>query len=389
MDRGPTTPRGVSIRNFKHGDRIQIAFSYRGTECKELMPPGNITKTAITHAQGMRLEILRRIKDGSFNYADYFPDSPRAQASTKRTLIGNLLDDQLEIYSRQAEAGQLSPSTLDGYAKAINSERMSVWRKKTLQEATPSALRSWISDMGVTAKFARNLLIPLRSVFEDALNDDLIEFNPFERIALTKLLKQTSRSSEYEVDPFTQEERDKLIEAARPDERPMVQFWFETGLRPGELQALRWAKIDTKKATARIDANQVVGIEKGPKTEAGIRTVDLSAEALKALEAQRLISGAKNDHVWTNPRTNKAWTTDAQIRKTLWIPLVERSGVRYRNPYQARHTFASSQLTAGANPWYIASQLGHVDVQMVFRIYGKFIAQDFQRPVPKLRVVGD
>lgn len=49
----------------------------------------------------------------------------------------------------------------------------------------------------------------------------------------------------------------------------------------------------------------------------------------------------------------------------------------------------SSQLTAGANPWYIASMLGHVDVQMVFRIYGKFIAQDFQRPVPKLRVVGD
>ena len=49
----------------------------------------------------------------------------------------------------------------------------------------------------------------------------------------------------------------------------------------------------------------------------------------------------------------------------------------------------SSQLTAGANPWYIASMLGHVDVQMVFRIYGKFIAQDFQKPMPRLRVVGD
>lgn len=45
-----------------------------------------------------------------------------------------------------------------------------------------------------------------------------------------------------------------------------------------------------------------------------------------------------------------------------------------------RHTFASSRLTAGANPWYITDQRGHADVEMVFRVYEKFIAADFQRP---------
>jgi integrase len=35
---------------------------------------------------------------------------------------------------------------------------------------------------------------------------------------------------------------------------------------------------------------------------------------------------------------------------------------------------------AGGNPWYVASQLGHVDVQLVFRVYGKFIPQDYQKP---------
>ena len=44
------------------------------------------------------------------------------------------------------------------------------------------------------------------------------------------------------------------------------------------------------------------------------------------------------------------------------------------------NTFASALLTAGANPWYVAEQLGHVDVQMVFQAYGKFIPQDYQRP---------
>jgi integrase len=71
------------------------------------------------------------------------------------------------------------------------------------------------------------------------------------------------------------------------------------------------------------------------------------------------------------------------------MPLLERSGVRYRNPYQARHTYASALLTQGTNPWYVAQQLGHVDVTMVFQVYGKFIAKDYQKPtVPRLRVVG-
>lgn len=396
MGRRPATdiacPRGVSIRLFKHERRIQIAFSFRGLECRELLPPGSITQSAVTYATGLRAEILRKIADGLFHYPDYFPDSPRAQqfdAGGRRILIGKLLQRQLELYERQVEQGQLSPSTLAGYAKAINSDRMSHWKDKPLSAATPSALREWVSGIGTTAKRTRNLLTPLRSVFEDALNDELITFNPFDRIALTKLLKQTSKSSEYEVDPFTAAERAALLDKARSDERPMVQFWFATGLRPGELIALKWPKVDWLGCTARIDLNQVEGVEKGPKTEAGIRTLDLSPDAIAALTAQKPTSFLANEHVWLNPRTGEPWGTDAQIRKTLWQPLCKRAGVRYRNPYQARHTYASTLLTAGTNPWYVAQQLGHVDVQMVFRIYGKFIPQDYQKPKATLRVVGN
>lgn len=383
-------PRGVSIRDFKHERRIQIAFSFRGTECRELLPPGPITKSALTYASGLRMEIQRKIKDEKFVYADYFPSSQRVHqfdGGSKRILIGGLLDNQLETYGRQVASGQLSPSTLDGYAKAINSERMRQWRDKTLDEATPSALREWIGGMNVTAKFARNLLTPLRSVFEDALNDDLIKFDPFARIALTKLLKQTGKASDYEVEPFNADERAQLLAHCRADERPMMQFWFETGLRPGELQALRWAKIDWTGKTARIDLNQVAKTEKGPKTEAGVRNVDLSPSALEALEAQKPFSLLAGAHIWLNPRSGEAWVTDAQIRKTLWQPLCKRAKVAYRNPYQVRHTYASALLTAGTNPYYVASQLGHVDVQMVFRTYGKFISQDYKKPTAQLRSV--
>lgn len=386
--RALTWPRGVKLREFASESRIQIAFSFRDTECRELMPPGPITQAAINAAHGLRAEIRRKIELGTFVYAEYFPESPRAQAfgrSGRRVKMSDLLDEQDKRYKARVDNGTLAASSYDGYTKAIHSDRMAFWRDKYLDEATPSALRDWVRSLDVTSKRARNLLTPLRSLFEDALNDELVEFNPFDRIALDKLLRETTKASDYEVDPFTAEERTALLAKARADERPMLQFWMGTGLRPGELMALRWEKVDWIHHRVRIDTNLVGGIEKLPKTAAGIRDVDLDAQALAALTDQKALSLLAGGHVFLNPRTGKAWETDAQIRKTLWQPLCTRAGVRYRNPYQLRHTYASSMLTAGANPWYIAQQLGHVDIQMVMQTYGKFIPQDYQRP----RLVAD
>nr|WP_082848110.1 site-specific integrase [Delftia sp. GW456-R20] len=385
----PTTPAGITIREMATGARIQIAFSWHGQQCRELLPPSPVNKGSILYAANLRAEIRRKIKDGTFAYAEYFPDSAKAKAPDPHScLMEELLGKQLELYRKQVENGQMSPATFRGYEKSITGERMRRWHSNKLREITPSALREWISEMDCTSKAIRNMLIPLRSVFEDALNDGLIEFNPFDRLALTKLIRQTSRASDYVIQPFTHTERAQILQACREDERPMIQFWFNSGLRPGELQALEWKHIDWEKATARIEQNQVVGVLKAPKTAAGIRSVDLNFEAMEALRAQKAFSMLRGARVWLNPRTLEPWTTDAQVRKTVWMPLMQRSGIQYRNPYQVRHTYASSVLTAGANPWYVAQQLGHEDVEMVFRTYGKFIREDYQKPRAPLQVVG-
>lgn len=390
MDKRPKleTPPGVTVREFATGSRIQIAFTYEGRECREMLPAGPVNKSSIQRAAVLREDIRAKIKSGDFDYAEHFPDSPRAGVSRKKAgLMRALLQKQLETYERQVQNGQLSPSTYNGYAKVINGERMKHWHEVQASDVTPSMLREWITEMDCTSKAIRNMLIPLRSVFEDALNDGLIEFDPFERIALTKLIRQTSRASDYVVQPFTRAEREAILAACREDERSMLQFWFNSGLRPGELQALQWEHIDFDKKIARIVLNQVAGVVKAPKTEAGKRDVELNAEAVEALKQQRSVSQARGARVWLNPRTLKPWTTDAQIRKTLWLPVMERAGIEYRNPYQIRHTYASTLLTAGANPWYVAQQLGHEDVEMVFRTYGKFIGEDYQKPRAELRLV--
>jgi integrase len=47
---------------------------------------------------------------------------------------------------------------------------------------------------------------------------------------------------------------------------------------------------------------------------------------------------------------------------------VKRAGIRRRNPYHTRHTFACWLLSAGANPSFIVSQMGHENAQMVYDV---------------------
>lgn len=397
MDRKPAfeMPRGVVIRSFKTEERLQVAFSYRGVECRELLPPQKVTKTTIQLAAGLRAEIQRKIENGDFVFRTFFPNSARVAlfetTSGKKVVnLGKLMDSQRATYERQEDNNKLSASTVAGYVKALVSEKMKQWRDRDVSEVTPSELRAWISDFNTTAKTARNLIIPMRSIFKDALNDDLITFDPFERIDLTKLLDQTARDSEYRIDPFNEEERAKLIAACRPDERPMVEFWFQTGLRPSELHALRWSRIDLEGRRIMIDEVQVEKKKQDrTKTAAGTRWVSLSSEAVAALEAQKPVTLLAGQEVWHNPRQGKAWATADQMRKTLWVPLCARAEIPYRNPYPVRHTFASSRLTKGENPWFLAEQMGHVDVTMVFTTYGRFISKDYQKPKmqPNLKVV--
>jgi energy-coupling factor transporter ATP-binding protein EcfA2 len=100
-------------------------------------------------------------------------------------------------------------------------------------------LRAFASSIEGTAEHVRNLMTPLRQMFADALNDDLITVDPFTRIDMTALLKKSTKDSDYEVDPFTEQERDLIYRAARPDELQLVRFWLNSGLRPGELIAFK------------------------------------------------------------------------------------------------------------------------------------------------------
>ena len=95
--------------------------------------------------------------------------------------------------------------------------------------------------------------------------------------------------------------------------------------------------------------------------------------ALEALKSQKAYTFMKDTRIFHAPFSNQPWSSPFQIRHSAWLPLLRRAGVRYRNPYQTRHTYASMMLSNGENIMWVAKQLGHVNVEMVIKTYGKWI----------------
>ena len=366
------TPRGVTIRRYASGvESIVISFQYRGVECRETIKGLEATKGNIKAAAGLKAEIEKKIAYDTFCYADYFPDSKRGRLfghTQSNVTVGKLLDDYLKVAERTLKA-----STVNDYRKSIRGDLHAAFGPIKVADLTPAKLRDWVISKTVTAKRIRNIITPLRNVLEQALVDGLIQKNPLDQVVINKLVSRDTAKTSYEVDPFTEQEIAAILAGCDPQGRNLLQFAFYAGLRTNELIALEWQDIDWINGLVRVQRGQVMKKVDTPKTSAGVRDVLLLEPARLALVAQKEHTFMAGTRVFHNPRTSQPWETDAQIRKTLWTHVLKRAGVRYRNPYQTRHTYASMLLSRGENPWWLATQMGHVNIEMIMRHYGRWI----------------
>lgn len=202
----------------------------------------------------------------------------------------------------------------------------------------------------------------------------MIEEDPFDRIKLGRLISRDQRTSDFTADPFDIDEIDAILRAcANAQEHNMVLFAFTTGMRPSEYIALHWTDVREAQHQISVTGSFVDGQQKQrAKTDASLRSIDLRAGALAALQSQRQYTGPASRLVFLNPRTHERWAGDKPIYRR-WKRILKQANVRYRNPYQTRHTFASTLLMLGAVPLYVAGQMGHTDTMMITKNYGKWI----------------
>lgn len=341
-----------------------------------------VTPANIRYAGRYRAEVLNAIERGTFEYQKFFPNSRQAKRLAPPKVIRHAVNDLVDTYIDTArKTKSLSPSSIDCYAKWARARLKPKFEGRFLDELTTPDLRTWIADLStqLAPKSVRNCVGLLSGILNRAVDDQLIASSPLAPIKLRTLLPRRSKADD-KVDPFNSDEITAILGACEStEERALWQFAFASGLRTGEQIAVKWDHIDSRTNTIHVQDNVVTAevgtIEKPPKTAEGTRRVPILPGAKQALRAMEPLSKMRDrgGYIFLTPEGNR-WRDDHQIRNR-WRIILRKAGVRYRNPYQTRHTFASTLLMAGEAEIIVANLLGHATVEMVRRHYGRYIKQ--------------
>lgn len=391
-------PTGVEIRN----EKLCIWFTYREKRCREVLKCWSITPANIKKASYFRASVLSDILLGEFNYRERFPESKCANKfTTTKSIItfDELVNEWVKSKSAELTANTLRKTNsqlktlvrIIGKMTPIASIQYSdlmTYRDELLHGKTFYGENKRANKTGRTVRTVDNYISLLCSMLRYAYRSNHITHQPFEGVR--KLQKSRPKP-----DPITKEEYAQLMSHLKGQARNLWQLAIYTGMRHGELAALAWEDIDLVAGTIKIRRNlTVIGTFGPPKTQAGIRTVTLLAPELEALKAQRKLTELQRRREITFYHQEYGKTETQKLRFVFiprmakgeqkphfflssfghaWNELVKRAGIRRRNPYHTRHTYACWLLSAGANPAFIASQMGHDNAQMVFEVYGAWM----------------
>lgn len=229
--------------------------------------------------------------------------------------------------------------------------------KLRLDEITFDLVEEWrlsmLNEQKLKPATASRLLSEFRAMLNYARRKGHI-------VALPEWPKQSAPLPRPEF--LTFEETDRLIAAAEPMDpwKAMVIVAVRTGLRHGELTALRWEDIDFDGGKLSVVWNRVNGNVDTPKSGKG-REIPLNNEALRAL---RSIRHKRSELVFCS-KTGKPlehWVTDNALRL-----ICRHAGLMPIGWHKLRHTFASHLAILGVSIMTIRELMGHANIKMTLR----------------------
>lgn len=345
-----------------HGDSIRLRFTFEGKRhVKRLTQAGMpLAPTAANLKFAHRLadDIRRKVALGIFNMAETFPSTDAATPLT----IGSQLDTWLA-------SQRIESSTKAAYESAIRFWKAGIGDKQLRALRHSQILTVLAGRPDLSGKTINNYVSVLREALELAVTDAILDTNPAGKIPRARYQKEPP-------DPFSRQELDRIVsdfhDRHAGQAANMVEFWFWTGLRTSEVFALCWENVDLASGSVLIAEAMVRGVHKDRTKTNVARTVKLNSRALEALQRQRAHTQLAGAEVFNDPRTGKAWIDERAFRRSFWTPTLKRLGIRYRRPYNMRHTYATVMLMAGMNAAFCARQLGH-SVEMFHRTYAKWL----------------
>lgn len=222
----------------------------------------------------------------------------------------------------------------------------------------------------------------LHSAFGLAVEWNAIARNPTDAV-------RPPRVERREMQVLSVPEIGQLFTAARGDPLEALYVLAVTsGLRQGELLALRWRDVDLERAVLEVNGTLTrVGAgwsRTRPKTPGSYRTVPLSERAVAALRSHRIRMAEQllplrqrtegDVFVFLSPLGEPY--NGFRITERHFKPLLRRAGLREIRFHDLRHAFASLMLSQGTRPDLVSRMLGHSSPAITMSVYAHLLPGD-------------
>lgn len=271
------------------------------------------------------------------------------------------------------------PSTCFKY-ESIVSKRFNFLNDREIESIKASELRLWFSQMKqeVGAKTLRDYKSCLNQIFQLAKYDLAISINPIDFLKNFKLVKP-------QIKPFTDSEVRIILKASECYSKKFQMFLklgFYTGMRTGEILALKKENIDFDKRLIYVKLSRSKFGENSPKTSGSIRQVPIVDALYRDFEYYCIFTFT--DYLFVN-QYREPYNTDFSFTRYCWKPLLKSLNIPYRKLYVMRHTYATNILkNTNISPYELSRLLGHSSTEMVYNRYVKFIdnqKDEFKRDI--------
>ena len=261
-----------------------------------------------------------------------------------------------------ARAHALKPSTIHTYRKSLDAYALPTLGSRGIGSVTPLDVQDVVSavlaratarnDMRAAADRCRRVLSAL---FTQAVAWDMVSVNPVDRVPR---VRPTERERGY----WTREEVARFLASARAESYyPVFLAAITTGLRLGELLALRWSDVDARGITVRRTYSSDAGVMESPKSAAGRRRVPIPPELRAEL-------GPRSDGL-VFPSRSGGMLTPSCVRRALDRITARAGGLPRLKFHDLRRTYASLLASEGHHPSVIQRLLGHASPDLALRVY--------------------
>lgn len=378
----PKSAKGtVGIESFQGRLRLHLPRAWYGGRNKYLSLGLDDTPENRVLAETKATQIAVDYKLGQFDPTldRYRPRTHLIPVATQESVVQMTLS---ELWGKYVDfkTPTVSPSTARSVFQPVTRKLAKVPKNLSLDDGV--AIRDWLLKT-TSPDSSRRILMHLNAAMKWAKKSGLIEFNSFDGLYNQIKLSKSQQSGEFEVHPFTRDERDAIIAAFENDQfvpkstrrdavhsnyAPYVKFLFYTGCRPSEVIGLRWKHI--KDDRILLQQSIVTGTN-GRLEKTGLKTQDfryfpINSQLRAILESIKPENANPEDLVFPAPKGGYINTQNFAIR--VWPKVLEGLGIPYRRPYQTRHTFITLCLENGIDAKDVAKWVGN-SPEIIYKHY--------------------